>query len=147
MWSSSTIMHVKYSLLLNITLKGHLFKRYKFRFPRNMKCDKTSDPDTFTSEMISAWEEWGVDQIMRLLNTIYNSGNKSVDLCKSMFTATRTMATDSGWWRFIAVNIHCSDGTWLIHSFSHWLTDWIIDWLMHRSIVWLNDWLNDQRID
>ncbi|BFZ09144.1 hypothetical protein BsWGS_12183 [Bradybaena similaris] len=52
---------------------------------RYIKSSKIPEPEYITTEMISALEECGTDQMTRLLNTIYDTGDIHPDLCKSIF--------------------------------------------------------------
>lgn len=57
-----------------------------------MKSGKTPGPDDITTEIISGLVEWGIDQITRLLNTVYDTGYISPDLWKSIFIAITNKA-------------------------------------------------------
>ncbi|BFZ06741.1 hypothetical protein BsWGS_09780 [Bradybaena similaris] len=52
---------------------------------KHIKSGKTPGPDNITTEMISALEDSGIDEISRLQNAIYDTGNIPPDLCKSIF--------------------------------------------------------------
>lgn len=55
--------------------------------PKYMKPGKIPSPENITSEMISALEECQMEQATRHLNTFYDTGEKPLDLCKSMSIA------------------------------------------------------------
>ena len=53
----------------------------------HMKTGKTPGTDNITTEMINALEEYGIDQVTRLLNAIYDTGDIPPELCNSIFIA------------------------------------------------------------
>lgn len=52
-----------------------------------MQLYMATGPDKIKTEIISALEECGIEQITGLLNTIYDSGETPPDLCTSILTA------------------------------------------------------------
>lgn len=69
---------------------------------KNLKYGKALSPDNFEIEIINALQECGIDHIIRLLNTVYNTGDIPPNLCKFMFTAITKIA------RAVECHKHCT---------------------------------------
>ncbi|GFS20590.1 hypothetical protein ElyMa_006903200 [Elysia marginata] len=54
---------------------------------RKMKAGKATGPDGVAAEMIEALEECGVEKLTYLLNEIYDTGEISADISRSVFIA------------------------------------------------------------
>ena len=52
---------------------------------KKTKKGKAPGPDNITIELLEALEEFGVDQITKFLNNIYDTGEIPEDLSKSIF--------------------------------------------------------------
>ena len=54
---------------------------------KHMKAGKAPGADNITTEMIKALEEFGLEQVTRLLNTLYDTGDIPSELFNSVFIA------------------------------------------------------------